>query len=450
MHLQVEIGDWLEDSIRWREDAAVTGREWCHFYIAVSRQSMFERGLVQWQRQKKASPANQLRVLFLGEAGIDTRALRKEFLTGKMIAGIEQKFFEKGSNGGRPNYSLSDLDKGHFRTVGEIMASSLAQGEPAPNFIVLWCYKVLCTGYLNFDNLDKDSVGDAQYTDLLTRSPHTSLDLFLDTTIRWSVSFQVEAATEATIQSLTEEILICGYTGLIHVEKREEIIWSIVLHAHLRLLLILLQIRDGLKLYGLLEIMAKHPGICQPLFVPRLEMKADADFIISVCQADFSERGTNREHLEVTLMNHLQDFLQELEQGKPQMRLLTEVQAQVHCLTVLSLRGPTVESEVEASGPQLTVEAFLQWITGQGHVPVLQEEKIRFKVNVKFEHHCESHFGEHRICYPNVAACINTITFHVKHMTSFKYFKEVLVEAFHLASLVLIFKCRPVSAYTDF
>uniref|UniRef100_A0A3Q3FD95 HECT domain-containing protein n=1 Tax=Labrus bergylta TaxID=56723 RepID=A0A3Q3FD95_9LABR len=262
-----------------------------NFDIAVSRQSMFERGLVQWQRQEKASPANQLRVLFLGEAGIDTRALRKEFLTG-MIAGIEQKFFEKGSNGGRPNYSLSDLDKGNFRyTVGEIMASSLAQGGPAPNFIVLWCYKVLCTGYLNFDNLDKDNVGD------------------------------VEAATETTIQSLTEEILNCGYTGLIHVEKREEIIRAIVLHAHLRLLPILLQIRDGLKLYGLLEIMAKYPSICQPLFVPALEMKVgdDADFIISVCQADFSERGTNREHLEVTLMNHLQDFLQELEQGKKKM-----------------------------------------------------------------------------------------------------------------------------------
>uniref|UniRef100_A0A3Q3G049 HECT domain-containing protein n=1 Tax=Labrus bergylta TaxID=56723 RepID=A0A3Q3G049_9LABR len=102
-------------------------------------------------------------------------------------------------------------------------------------------------------------------------------------------------------------------------------------------------------------------------------------------------------------------------------------------LLLLLLTSDEVESEVEASGPQLTVEAFLQWITGQGHVPVLQEEKMRFKVNVKSEHHCESHFGEHRICYPNVAACIKTITFPVKHMTSFKDFKEVLVEAFHLA-----------------
>lgn len=49
------------------------------------------------------------------------------------------------------------------------MAASLAQGGPAPNFMMLWCYKFLCTGSLNFENLDKNDVGDDQYTDLLSR-----------------------------------------------------------------------------------------------------------------------------------------------------------------------------------------------------------------------------------------------------------------------------------------
>ena len=43
---------------------------------------MVERGRLQWQRQKKSSPASQLKVNFLGEAGVDTGALRKEFLVG--------------------------------------------------------------------------------------------------------------------------------------------------------------------------------------------------------------------------------------------------------------------------------------------------------------------------------------------------------------------------------
>lgn len=51
---------------------------------------------------------------------------------------------------------------------------------------------------------------------------------------------------------------------------------AIVLHANLRLLPILMQIRDGLKLYGLCGIMAKYPFIFQPLFVPGVEITVSA------------------------------------------------------------------------------------------------------------------------------------------------------------------------------
>lgn len=53
------------------------------FRICVSRDNLLERGLKQWQKQKKGNPMNQLKVTFIGEAGVDSGALRKEFLTGK-------------------------------------------------------------------------------------------------------------------------------------------------------------------------------------------------------------------------------------------------------------------------------------------------------------------------------------------------------------------------------
>ena len=46
---------------------------------------MVQRGFIQWQRQKKGSPVNKLKVSFIGEAGVDTGALSKEFLTGNVM-----------------------------------------------------------------------------------------------------------------------------------------------------------------------------------------------------------------------------------------------------------------------------------------------------------------------------------------------------------------------------
>jgi len=45
--------------------------------------NLVERALLLWRRQKISSPVNTLKITFLGEAGVDTGALRKEFLTGQ-------------------------------------------------------------------------------------------------------------------------------------------------------------------------------------------------------------------------------------------------------------------------------------------------------------------------------------------------------------------------------
>lgn len=52
-----------------------------NFRICITRNDLVQRGFIQWQRQKKASPVNKLHVTFI-EAGIDTGALSKEVLTG--------------------------------------------------------------------------------------------------------------------------------------------------------------------------------------------------------------------------------------------------------------------------------------------------------------------------------------------------------------------------------
>lgn len=54
------------------------------FKLCVDREDLPDRGILQWKRKKAAAPASTLKVVYIGEAGIDTGALRKEFLTGKL------------------------------------------------------------------------------------------------------------------------------------------------------------------------------------------------------------------------------------------------------------------------------------------------------------------------------------------------------------------------------
>lgn len=71
-----------EDILDFLEHQVDTTTE---FKLCVDREDLPDRGILQWKRKKAASPASTLKVVYIGEAGIDTGALRKEFLTGKLV-----------------------------------------------------------------------------------------------------------------------------------------------------------------------------------------------------------------------------------------------------------------------------------------------------------------------------------------------------------------------------
>ncbi|XP_049447498.1 uncharacterized protein LOC125897975 [Epinephelus fuscoguttatus] len=265
------------------------------FPLCVSRSDLFIRGMQQWQRQKKSSPKCRLKVTFFGESGIDTGALSKEFLT-EMVAGIEQKLFtgSPDNKGKNPLYCLNSLDNNYFRTAGELMAGSMAQGGSLPNFMHEWCYRYLCSG-------DSDSI------QVSTRDV-TDLEL--------SQLFLKE------FSSITQNVCMCTnfLNVLIYFIKLSGVLLrnllcfrAIVLHSTMRLVPMLDQLRKGLQLYDLLEVLKTHPDLCLPLFVPGEDDKVDAAFILEKCQPDFSEKGSVKYSREVNIMNFLQDFLQKTE-----------------------------------------------------------------------------------------------------------------------------------------
>lgn len=68
-----------EDILKW---IACQVDETNTFSICVPQTDLYNRGMQQWQRRKKTSTKCRLKVTFFAEAGIDTGALTKEFLTG--------------------------------------------------------------------------------------------------------------------------------------------------------------------------------------------------------------------------------------------------------------------------------------------------------------------------------------------------------------------------------
>lgn len=69
----------MEDVLHFLEHQVDTTTE---LKVCVDREELPDRSILQWKRKQSASPASVLKVVYIGEAGIDTGALRKDFFTG--------------------------------------------------------------------------------------------------------------------------------------------------------------------------------------------------------------------------------------------------------------------------------------------------------------------------------------------------------------------------------
>uniref|UniRef100_A0A669EVG2 Uncharacterized protein n=1 Tax=Oreochromis niloticus TaxID=8128 RepID=A0A669EVG2_ORENI len=162
-----------------------------------------------------------------------------------------------------------------------------------------------------------------------------------------------------------DEIVSCGYTNQIEMDSKESMIRAIVLHSTTRLIPMLQELRKGMELYGLVNLMAVNPEACHSLFVTGKILKVSINIIA------FYLEKTSETFSNITDGN----------------------------------KGGAGGEKSES----LAVQPVLQWMTGQSHVPILPDEKRHFKITCKFDHECKERLGDHSICYPVVSAC--TVTF---------------------------------------
>ena len=245
-------------------DEKVTSNGKDSLYIVVRRKAALERKLKLWQRAiKNVTPEHVLRVKFIGEDGIDTGALAKEFLT-ETISDINSSFFPDGS----PIHSTNNIHCGNFRTCGEIVAVSLAQGGPPPCFLDDKVYETLITDH----DIDFTNPG---LVETLTSKEREMVDQIRNNVLMFQDTRH-------------------GYTGQINQANANSIVSSVVVSIISKRMLCLNEFRRGLNLYGVADIVSNYPNVTYSLFVRDQQKTVDADYVLSLLKPEFSDEGSRR------------------------------------------------------------------------------------------------------------------------------------------------------------
>jgi hypothetical protein len=154
------------------------------------------RLLALWQRQEKRTPVTKVvRIRIIGENGIDSGAIAKEFLE-TSIRNIEQVMFPDGF----PVDSTLHVQNGYYHTAGEISAVSLAQGGPIPCFLHQAAFDIMVNG-IDIHNI-KDS-------DLSENEQNLIREI------------------ESSCENKRDTIIEHGYTGPVNQDYIKEIVGSV-------------------------------------------------------------------------------------------------------------------------------------------------------------------------------------------------------------------------------
>jgi len=246
------------------------------FFLVSRRCAPFSRTIALWQRQtKKSPPTSVLKVHFNGEAGIDTGAMSQEFLA-EVISDIGREVFPDGS----PTDSTHYVQNGTFRTCGEIVAVSLAQGGPPPCFLEQCVYESMSK------SIDMISIEES---DLTTKEHQLLKDV------------------SENCNDFTEMIFEHGYTGVVDDDHINEILRSLKVSLINRRSLYMKEFLTGMSTYGLAELILKYPSVCQSLFVSgnfKEQLTPDANYLFSLMDPQYSPSGSSRRRIEEDVMDH--------------------------------------------------------------------------------------------------------------------------------------------------
>ncbi|XP_046843340.1 uncharacterized protein LOC124437408 [Xenia sp. Carnegie-2017] len=374
------------------------------FFLVVRRGISLTRLLSLWQREAKKTPITRIfRVRIIGEDGIDSGAMAKEFLE-KATREIEKIMFPDGF----PVDSTLHVQNSNYHTCGEIAAVSMAQGGPPPCFLDEATFDMMVKG-VDIHNIKASDLSPKEH----------------------QLIKQIESSCEDYVDTILEH----GYTGPVNKQNIEAIVGSIKVSLLNRRTLYMNEFLGGMKAYGLPDLIKNDPEACKPLFVNgnfKKTLEPDANYLLSIINPMYSEDGSSRKKVEESIIDFFQDTLLSFDDGRVSGYKSAVAWNYDHELGNLSANQtiPEIESLPSTDNfesPDLSVAGIMQWITGQWHKPVGGE---KFGITVLFDHECMQRNPQHTVCFPRVGACAKEITFPTCHMQTEKEFIDLFLLAY--------------------
>lgn len=380
------------------------------FRIVLRRGVDLFRKLSIWKRAANRDGIKNypLTVSYVGEQGVDTGAIGKDFYTSTIVQ-IGSTMFTSGS----PIDSTLHVHNGNYRASGQIIGASLAQGGAPPAFLAESVFNQMVCPEVDLMNFDMEKH--------LTADDKVYLQSVID-----------------DLPSKTDIISDHGYTGPIDSSHVEDIRKSIAISIFSKRSVFLKEFVEGLKGFGVADAVKAHPDITKELFVfpSQEENKVGANYLYSILVPHYSEEGSTRRKTEEVIMDSFQDLLFRIEDGQcpfshTEAITCNEADEPLAASDSLSEESSIIISSTEKSeefeSADLSIPGIMGWLTGQKHKPVGGDI---FTIDVHFDHDCMFRNPNHRLCFPVVGACTKQVTIPVQHMKTSQMFEEVFLLAF--------------------
>eukprot|EP00794_Sanderia_malayensis_P012554 gene12554-13841_t len=354
---KIDIHETLSDQHKKDTKVDNNGEE-SFMPVHVRRGYILEDGLSELQEMDDDEWCPSFKVHFVGESGVDTGRLSKEFLS-LFYASLAESSLVTG----KPQHltlsqNKSLLLKGSYDALGKALSLALLGGFQVPNFF--------SKSLVNFV-IQEDKMEDCE--SLILELPD-SMAILKDKLLEILKCSEIKVLKNLTSSLNLPELSEVGYnkTG-IKLSDKEDVISAVVKHIQVGSRAKEVQsFLKGLSKHGVLDVLRKYPAEAYQLFNTA---KLDLQTVIDFFQPEWSVEGCNKRQKEDSIYYYWIKFLKECSRRTLQ-RCATKV-GDLNSSEGVQTKDPTAST--------LNLEGVMQFITGSRHKPLSPCGSITFDHN---------------------------------------------------------------------